>query len=75
MNYRQPSHQFDWARVRFEIGRYLSAFCGYYVMEVLDAKVSHGEGFLVCRGGTHQFRLPVAQGHDSWGSFAPQKMY
>lgn len=81
VNYRQPSHQFDWAglchafgqqldnlseppRVRFEIGRYLSAFCGYYVMEVLDAKVSHGEGFLVCRGGTHQFRLPVAQGHD-----------
>lgn len=50
--------------VRFEIGRFLSAFCGYYVIEVLDTKVSHGEGFLVCRGGTHQFRLPVAQGHD-----------
>lgn len=50
--------------VRFEIGRYLSAFCGYYAIEVLDTKVSHGEGFLVCRGGTHQFRLPVAQGHD-----------
>jgi diaminopimelate decarboxylase len=31
---------------------------------VIDTKVSHGEGFLVCRGGTHQFRLPVAQGHD-----------
>ncbi|TDX32745.1 diaminopimelate decarboxylase [Modicisalibacter xianhensis] len=51
-------------RVRFEIGRFLSAFCGYYVIEVLDTKVSHGEGFLVCRGGTHQFRLPAAQGHD-----------
>ncbi|GAA5172484.1 MULTISPECIES: type III PLP-dependent enzyme [Halomonadaceae] len=50
--------------VRFEIGRFLSAFCGYYVIEVLDTKVSHGEGFLVCRGGTHHFRLPAAQGHD-----------
>ncbi|MAX31845.1 MAG: diaminopimelate decarboxylase [Halomonadaceae bacterium] len=51
-------------RVRFEIGRFLSAFCGYYAIEVLDTKISHGEGFLVCRGGTHQFRLPAAQGHD-----------
>jgi diaminopimelate decarboxylase len=51
-------------RVRFEIGRFLSAFCGYYAIEVLDTKVSHGEGFLVCRGGTHQFRLPAAQDHD-----------
>lgn len=50
--------------VRFEVGRFLSAFCGYYAVEVLDTKVSHGEGFLVCRGGTHQFRLPAAQGHD-----------
>ncbi len=50
--------------MRFEIGRFLSAFCGYYAVEVLDTKVSHGEGFLVCRGGTHQFRLPAAQGHD-----------
>lgn len=50
--------------VRFEIGRFLSAFCGYYAIEVLDTKVSHGEGFVVCRGGTHQFRLPAAQGHD-----------
>ncbi|MEQ5820511.1 type III PLP-dependent enzyme [Halomonas sp. SCS19] len=51
-------------RVRFEIGRFLSAFCGYYAIEVLDTKHSHGQGFVVCRGGTHQFRLPAAQGHD-----------
>ncbi|MEO4012992.1 type III PLP-dependent enzyme [Pseudomonas rossensis] len=50
--------------VRFEPGRFISAFCGYYVIEVLDKKISHGKHFLVCRGGTHQFRLPVAQGHD-----------
>ncbi|WP_187776045.1 type III PLP-dependent enzyme [Salinicola corii] len=51
-------------RVRFEIGRYLSAFCGFYAVEVLDRKTSHGEHFLICRGGTHHFRLPAAQGHD-----------
>lgn len=50
--------------VRFEPGRFISAYCGYYAIEVLDAKTSHGKHFLVCRGGTHQFRLPVAQGHD-----------
>ncbi|MFZ6045353.1 type III PLP-dependent enzyme [Pseudomonas sp. CR3202] len=49
--------------LRFEPGRFISAFCGYYVIEVLDTKRSHGEHFLVCRGGTHQFRLPAAQGH------------
>ncbi|MEP4545576.1 MAG: hypothetical protein ABJ000_05295, partial [Saccharospirillum sp.] len=26
-------------------------------------KHNHGEDFAVCRGGTHHFRLPVAQGH------------
>ncbi|SDT09744.1 diaminopimelate decarboxylase [Pseudomonas asplenii] len=50
--------------LRFEPGRFISAFCGYYVIEVLDSKSSHGVNFLVCRGGTHQFRLPAAQSHD-----------
>ncbi|TBR41603.1 type III PLP-dependent enzyme [Marinomonas agarivorans] len=50
--------------IRFEMGRYLTAFCGYYLMEVLDLKQNHGEYFAICRGGTHQFRLPAAQGHD-----------
>ncbi|QAY85303.1 type III PLP-dependent enzyme [Pseudomonas arsenicoxydans] len=50
--------------VRFEPGRFISAYCGYYAIEVLDTKTSHGKHFLVCRGGTHHFRLPVAQGHD-----------
>ena len=50
--------------LRFEPGRFISAFCGYYGMEILDKKTSHGEAFLVCRGGTHQFRLPVAQNHN-----------
>ncbi|MDX1252026.1 MAG: type III PLP-dependent enzyme [Gammaproteobacteria bacterium] len=50
--------------VRFEPGRFVTAFCGYYLMQVLDMKQNHGQGFAVCRGGTHQFRLPAAQAHD-----------
>ncbi|QGZ38142.1 diaminopimelate decarboxylase [Pseudoduganella flava] len=54
----------DAPAIRFEPGRFVTAYCGYYVMQVLDLKHSHGRGFAVCRGGTHQFRLPVAQAHD-----------
>lgn len=50
-------------RVRFEIGRYLTAACGYYAMQVVDIKRSYGKTFLVGRGGTHHFRTPAAQGH------------
>lgn len=50
--------------VRFEPGRFVTAFCGYYLMQVLDIKHNHDQGFAVCRGGTHQFRLPAAQAHD-----------
>jgi len=50
--------------IRFEIGRFISAACGYYVMQVLDIKISHGEFFAIGRGGTHHFRTPAAQGHD-----------
>lgn len=51
-------------RIRFEPGRFVSVGCGYYVMEVLDIKRSHGEPFAIARGGTHHFRTPAAQGHD-----------
>jgi diaminopimelate decarboxylase len=51
-------------RIRFEIGRFISAACGYYVMQVLDIKRNHGQHFAVARGGTHHFRTPAAQGHD-----------
>ncbi|ELM3659133.1 type III PLP-dependent enzyme [Edwardsiella piscicida] len=50
--------------LRFECGRYISAPCGYYVMEVLDIKRNLGEWFAVGHGGTHHFRTPAAQGHD-----------
>lgn len=51
-------------RIRFECGRYLTAPCGYYLMEVIDLKRNHGQWFAVCRGGTHHFRTPAAQNHD-----------
>ena len=49
--------------VRFELGRYITAACGYYAMQVIDLKRSYGKTFLVGRGGTHHFRTPYAQGH------------
>jgi len=49
--------------IRFELGRYISAFCGYYVMPVIDIKPCLGRHFVVGRGGTHHFRTPYAQGH------------
>lgn len=49
--------------VRFELGRYVSASCGTYAIEVLDVKRAFGQTFVVCRGGTHHFRTPQAQGH------------
>ncbi|WP_192458868.1 type III PLP-dependent enzyme [Musicola keenii] len=51
-------------RLRFECGRYVSAACGYYVMEVLDVKKNLGEWFAIAHGGTHHFRTPAAQGHN-----------
>ncbi|ODN42061.1 type III PLP-dependent enzyme [Piscirickettsia litoralis] len=49
--------------IRFECGRYISAFCGYYAIEVIDIKETHDQNFIICRGGTHHFRTPYAQGH------------
>lgn len=51
------------AIVRFELGRYLTAACGYYAMQVIDIKPSYGKTFVIARGGTHHFRTPYAQGH------------
>jgi diaminopimelate decarboxylase len=50
-------------KLRFELGRYMTAWCGYYAMEVIDIKQSYGKTFVVGRGGTHHFRTPPAQGH------------
>ncbi|WP_139490119.1 type III PLP-dependent enzyme [Brevibacillus dissolubilis] len=47
----------------FECGRYLTASCGYYAVEVLDIKENHGQTYAIIRGGTHHFRLPQSWQH------------
>ena len=56
-----PAH---WQEIDFECGRFLVAACGYYAAEILDVKRNHGENYLVLRGGTHHFRLPVSWQHN-----------
>jgi diaminopimelate decarboxylase len=78
VDYRDPGARFDWAAygaglaslrrpgetLRIEPGRALTAYCGWYVTDVLDLKRSHGAWYAVLRGGTHHLRTPVTKGHD-----------
>ncbi|MGW0821623.1 type III PLP-dependent enzyme [Streptomyces sp. NPDC002845] len=80
VDYAHPESRFDWRTygaglaqltdehpeltLRVEPGRALTAYCGWYVTEVLDVKRSHGEEFAVVRGGTHHLRTPATKGHD-----------
>ena len=48
----------------FESGRLLVADHGYYAAEVIDIKRSHGQMFVIIRGGTHHHRLPASWGHN-----------
>lgn len=73
------AHHFDWARFTaglaearaqapntelvFECGRYLTAECGTYAVQVLDIKHNHGTWFAIVRGGTHHLRLPTSWGY------------
>jgi diaminopimelate decarboxylase len=66
----------------FECGRYVTAACGYYAAEVLDIKRNHGTEFVIVRGGTQHFRLPVSWQHnhpftvvpiDSWSYPFPRR--
>jgi diaminopimelate decarboxylase len=78
VDYRDPERRFDWAAygaglsslrrpgevLRVEPGRSLTAYCGWYVTDVLDLKRTHGAWYAVVRGGTHHLRTPAAKGHD-----------
>ncbi|WP_030348150.1 type III PLP-dependent enzyme [Streptomyces sp. NRRL S-1022] len=80
VDYAHPHTRFDWpafgaglrrrlARhprltLRIEPGRSLTAYCGWYVTQVLDLKCSRGQAFAVLRGGTHHLRTPAAKQHD-----------
>ncbi|MEU9453057.1 type III PLP-dependent enzyme [Streptomyces sp. NPDC048277] len=50
--------------LRIEPGRSVTAYCGWYVTQVLDLKFSRGHAFAVLRGGTHHLRTPAAKQHD-----------
>ena len=50
--------------LNFECGRYLVAHIGYYVTEVLDIKRVHQAYYVILKGGTQQFRLPVSWQHN-----------
>ena len=56
--------QYDFADRNFviELGRYLTADSGWYVTEILDIKQSLGKKQVICNGGAHHFRRPVALG-------------
>lgn len=87
VDYTRPAARFDWAaygagldslarrhpgvRLRIEPGRALTAYCGWYVTDVLDVKRSHGEDVAVVRGGTHHLRTPAAKGHDQPAELVP----
>ena len=45
-----------------ELGRYLAADSGWYCTEILDIKTSLGKKQVICAGGSHHFRRPVAIG-------------
>jgi diaminopimelate decarboxylase len=47
----------------FEPGRFIAAPAGWYAVEVIDVKHTHGRWFAVVRGGTHHFRLPASWGY------------
>ncbi|WP_327682716.1 type III PLP-dependent enzyme [Kitasatospora sp. NBC_00458] len=80
VDYADPAARFDWTAfgeglgklldrhpgltLRIEPGRALTAYCGWYATEVLDVKRSHGEDFVLVRGGTHHLRTPATRGHD-----------
>jgi diaminopimelate decarboxylase len=80
VDYAHPHRKFDWpafgaglrrslARhphltLRIEPGRSVTAYCGWYVTQVLDLKFSRGQAFAVLRGGTHHLRTPAAKQHD-----------
>ncbi|MCH7230781.1 type III PLP-dependent enzyme [Glycomyces sp. L485] len=70
-----------WREIDFECGRFLTAACGVYAVEVLDIKRNHGVPYVLVRGGTHHFRLPSSWQHnhpftvlavEEWNSTAPR---
>lgn len=62
LNKMITSYGFEDRKFVLELGRYLTADSGWYVTEILDIKTSLGKKQVICQGGAHQFRRPVAKG-------------
>ena len=91
VDYTDPGRRFDWPEygrslaalrseypgvvLRVEPGRAITAYCGWYVTEVLDVKRSGGEWFAVLAGGTHHLRTPAAKGHSQPFTVTPRKAW
>ncbi|MEV5571026.1 type III PLP-dependent enzyme [Spirillospora sp. NPDC052269] len=87
VDYASPARTFDWeaygreiARLvrpgetlRIEPGRAVTAYCGWYVTEVLDVKPAHGRWYAVLRGGTMHLRTPAAKRHDQPFTVVPRR--
>ncbi len=56
------NYGFEDRKFVLELGRYLTADSGWYVTEIIDIKTSLGKKQVICQGGAHQFRRPVAKG-------------
>ncbi|NUP37108.1 MAG: type III PLP-dependent enzyme [Streptomyces sp.] len=61
---RRPLERHPGLTLRIEPGRSVTAYCGWYVTQVLDVKFSRDEAFAVLRGGTHHLRTPAAKQHN-----------
>ncbi|HEX8626636.1 MAG TPA: alanine racemase [Catenuloplanes sp.] len=91
VDYADPANVFDWAgygralggllaehpglTLRVEPGRAVTAYCGWYLTEVIDVKRSHGQWFAVVTGGTHHLRTPAAKGHSQPFVVLPAPMW
>lgn len=38
-------------KITLEMGRYIAAYCGYYVTRIMDQKVNHGQNYCIVDGG------------------------
>jgi diaminopimelate decarboxylase len=91
VDYTHPPRVFDWPALgaglrrilarhphltlRIEPGRSVTAYCGWYVTQVLDIKFSRGHAFAVLRGGTHHLRTPAAKQHDQPFEVIPEDIW
>lgn len=40
-------------KITLEMGRYIAAYCGYYMTRIMDTKVNKGQGYCIVDGGIH----------------------